>query len=188
MDSLAFFPADTQHHTPNWQSPGLCDLSPGLQEWLLDDGSLTARLKEQCQHFHVQVLRQYVGQASIDEYRALSLEPESVTIREVLLWCGNQPWVFARSILPHQQLNTADQLTELGNQPLGEQLFEQPDMAPGLIQVAPFSPESGPGQLNIELHGHSQQLWGRRRPFWLGSVGVLVAEVFLSPVPCYAQA
>lgn len=169
-----------------WLNPKHVQLPPDLRDWLTDAGSLTAKLKALHADFRVQVLCQRQGFADDHEYRQLGLEKQPVTLREVLLYCNDQPWVFARSILPHEQLQQSAEITHLGNNPLGEHLFQRQDITPGQIEVASFAPDSKVGCLNHTLHGKHQTLWGRRRCFHLPETAILVAEVFLSPTPCYA--
>lgn len=169
-----------------WLNPELVHLSSDLRDWLTDAGSLTAKLKALHANFHVHVLCQRQGFADDHEYRQLGLDKQPVTLREVLLYCNGLPWVFARSVLPHEQLEQSAEITRLGNNPLGEHLFQRQDITPGQIEVASFAPNSNVGTLNQTLHGKQMTLWGRRRCFHLPETSILVAEVFLSPTPCYA--
>lgn len=170
-----------------WQSPQSIHISTEVADWLLDSGSLTAKIKALHPEFSVSVLGQIEGTAEPCEYAALAMEPESVTIREVLLYSGDTALVFARSILPHQRLAANPELTCLGDQPLGEHLFTRTDTTPGPIEVAAFSAESGAGKLNQSLHHCAQELWGRRRVFDIAGTRILVSEVFLSASACYAD-
>lgn len=174
-----------------WQPPEAFQLTPALEEWLLDPGSLTAKLKQVHPNFRVEVLVQQEQLAEQHEYLRLGIEAEPVTIREVLLYSNNIPWVFARSILPHRQLTQHAEMTHMGTNPLGEHLFQRNDIQPGAIEVAQFANSTPVAQLNYQLHDqlHNQtaSLWGRRRLFHLPETAILVAEVFLSPVPCYAN-
>lgn len=170
-----------------WQPPEALQLTQALEDWLLDAGSLTAKLKQVHPDFRVQVLAQEQQLAEPHEYRTLGIDVEPVTIREVLLYSNNVPWVFARSILPHQQLAAHAEMTHMGTNPLGEHLFQRDDIQPGVIEVAQFANSTPVAQLNHQLHHQAVSLWGRRRLFHLPETAILVAEVFLSSVPCYAN-
>ncbi|WP_194756151.1 chorismate--pyruvate lyase family protein [Aliidiomarina indica] len=170
-----------------WQSPESTRLPTRLAGWLLDSGSLTAKIKALNPEFAVRVLGQTEGIAEPCEYAALQIPEEPVTIREVLLYSAGSALVFARSILPHQRLAANPELTSLGNQPLGEHLFTRTDTIPGPIEIAPFAPDSGAGRLNTALHANTQSLWGRRRVFDIAGTRILVSEVFLSATDCYAD-
>ncbi|MCC5855209.1 MAG: chorismate lyase [Idiomarina sp.] len=170
-----------------WQAPKLSTPTI-LAEWLLDSGSLTQKLKDRGAEFKVMLLGQSQGQAETHESDFLGLAPDApVTVREVLLQLNGVAWVYARSILPDAALSPEDRaLTRLGTNPLGETLFSRADIQPGPIQTAVFAANSGPGKLNQQLHQRAHPLHGRRRRFELQQGAILVAEVFLSPCPCYA--
>lgn len=174
---------------PDWQEPQLSTPSL-LTDWLLDAGSLTAKLKAISADFRVDVLFQQEQNCQPHERAFLNLTPTAATlVREVLLYCQQTPWVYARSILPLAALTESDQaLARMGTNPLGERLFSQANIQPGRIQVATFAPQSKAGQLNTYFHGKQELLWGRRRLFHLQQGAISVAEVFLSPTPCYASA
>lgn len=174
--------------TPNWQEPKLANPSV-LTDWLLDPGSLTAKLKAISPDFRVEVLFQHQLPCQPHEAEFLGISPSADTlVREVLLHCNNRPWVYARSILPLAALSNTDQaLAKMGTNPLGEQLFSRPGITPGRIQIASFSADTKPGQLNSQYYNTQTTLWGRRRMFHLQHGAISVAEVFLSPTPCYAK-
>src|SRR5690554_6815881 len=94
---------------PNWQEPTQVDNSK-LSGWLLDAGSLTAKLKGMSQHFHVELLFQREQACQPHEMDFLGISATSPTlVREVLLHCNNIPWVYARSVIPLPALSAADQ-------------------------------------------------------------------------------
>jgi len=123
---------------PHWQSVNSINTSL-LQEivcdWLLDNSSLTLRIKEHCrdcpaEEFSVRVLSQMMTEPLNDEVQRLQLnQHDQALIREVLLYCGKRPLIYARSVIPAQTLTgEQQQLGNLGNRPLGEFLFSQPDL------------------------------------------------------------
>jgi chorismate--pyruvate lyase len=153
-----------------------------MKRWLLDKGSLTSRLLHRFNgEFRVEVLSERWGTATADEIKVLGLGlRDRVLIREVILYGGNQPCVFARSILPCRSLKgRLKALTRLANQPLGAWLFKQPDLHRDPIEVADFSqPHS---RLCDKIRPH-QPVWGRRSVFYVDSKPILVAEIFLKPL------
>lgn len=175
------FPIIRAHQQADWvlaHEAALPDSSI-IQAWLLDPDSLTAKLKRHCDHFEVQVLGQQPGSIRPDEAKWLG-DDKHAAIREVLLCCDGQPWVFARSVFPQSALDEqALQLGQLGSKPLGAHLFAQSDLERGAIEVAHFSPQSSIGQLNQQLGYPAQHLWGRRSCFKAAGQKVLVAEVFI---------
>lgn len=175
------FPVITANQRAHWQIAQAHCLppQPELQQWLLDPASLTAKLKQHCHEFEVYVIGQQPGTIRPDEARWLDAQ-DCAAIREVLLCCDGQPWVFARSVFPQQALDEpALQLGQLGNQPLGAHLFAQPDLQRGIIEVAQFATDSSLGQLHQQLGFPPQPLWGRRSCFTAAGQKVLVAEVFI---------
>lgn len=150
-----------------------------LREWLLDKHSLTAKLVAlSAQVFRVEVLSQTIAVPSLDERQALGMQEKQVAlVREVVLYGQDQPWVFARSLLPLSSLvGELRHLRKQGNRPLGAFLFRQPHLERGAIAVSVIKPEHGyvPTTLLSE-----QPVWGRRSVFSLAGKPLLVSEVFL---------
>ena len=157
--------------------------STGLRSWLLDSGSLTAKLLILSGgKFKVQVLRQIHARAHRSEALALGIGAhERCLIREVILRGHNQPWVFARSVLPLRSLTgTLRHLRKQGTRPLGAFLFSQPHLKRSAIALASIS--SHHAYLPATLMGTSP-VWGRRSVFSLDAKPLLVSEVFLPGFP-----
>lgn len=153
--------------------------SPQLRAWLEDSGSLTARLiAESHGQFRVKVLRQVIAQPSRSEQQVLGMRrPSRALIREVVLYGHNQPWVFARSLLPLSSLTgSLRHLRKQGTRPLGAFLFSQPRLTRSPIAVAAMSRNHG--YVPADLIG-DKLLWGRRSVFYLKKKPLLVSEVFL---------
>jgi len=147
--------------------------------WLQDPGSLTAALQSHSEgQLNVTVLAQYWGRAEFSEAQALGIAPRAdVLIREVILSGANQPWVWARSILPRRSLTgPLRQLSKLSNQPLGGWLFKQPNLRRDALEISRFGPADPRLPSIIETKG---DLWGRRSVFYVNNKPILVAEVFL---------
>lgn len=171
---------------PRWQSvhPGPVPWPGQLQPWLLDQGSLTAKLlKASGRDFEVQVLFQAMARPKPSERAALGLgNSHWALVREVVLWGRGQPWVFARSLIPVSSLTgRMRQLRQLDNRPLGAFLFGQPDLVRGTMEVSRIAPQS---QYVPPVLQQGQPLWGRRSVFWLEAKPLLVSEVFL---PAFVQ-
>lgn len=150
-----------------------------LNHWLDDEGSLTARLVALSQgHFRVEVLRQQLALPSRNEQQALGMKrPGRALIREVILRGKDQPWVYARSVLPISSLSgKLRHLRKQRNRPLGAFLFSQPQLQRSPIAVAAFSADDGYLPASI---AHPLPLWGRRSVFALDGKPLLVSEVFL---------
>ncbi len=181
---------------PHWVTldyASILNLSEHTREWLLDSASLTLRIKNHCQHkqmglFSVRVLRQGMAIPSNDEVRRLQLGRRRYAfIREVLLYCGKMPVIFARTVIPLKTLTGKErQLAHLGGRPLGEFLFAQPALQRDAMEVAHL----GKGhQLHdiacYSLQQELNQVWARRSVFRLHHKPLLVAEVFLPALVDY---
>lgn len=150
-----------------------------LHDWLQDAGSLTARLIAQSHgQFRVEVLFQGFGQIRLDERRALGANKHQATlVREVILYGNNQPWVFARSLLPLSSLTgRLRQLRKTSRKPLGAFLFKQPQLHRSPIEIAKINQTHH--YLPEYLH-QNQTIWGRRSVFYVDQKPLLVSEVFL---------
>lgn len=92
-------------YEPNWQAykrtPNIA-FSENMRDWLLDRGSLTRRLiKLSGGNFHVKVLKQNISTPTLSETRTLKIPlRQKALIRQVFLYCRNEPLVYARSVIP----------------------------------------------------------------------------------------
>ncbi len=168
---------------PHWyhyrRAPYLVARDP-LRSWLLDRGSLTERLVALSQgHFRVQVIQQRMGCPRLSEQRLLGMRTrQQALIREVILFGNNQPWVYARSIIPQRTLSgRLRSLRKLDNRPLGALLFSDPGMTRGDIQIARQDTQTTP--LPNPLQAINAIIPGRRSLFWLDRKPLLVCEMFL---------
>ncbi|MDP5029060.1 MAG: chorismate lyase [Paraglaciecola sp.] len=159
-----------------------------LKNWLLDTGSLTERLQSHCDHFHVQLLGQRHVPVSLEEMSQLnSLVPskhvQDWQVREVVLWGNHQPWVFARSIIPQKMCDA--EFAELGEQPLGKLIFNDPRFKRMPFQLTQLDEKNAvTAALNISCQ---QTIWARRSIFQFSGLPMSVAELFLPQSPAYEQ-
>lgn len=169
---------------PRWYAPR-CLRSQGevpprsLRPWLLDQGSLTAKLVARSGgDFRVQVLRQAVERPLLSEQRLLGMAAgRHALVREVLLLGQGQAWVFARSLVPLTSLaGRLRRLRSLRERPLGAFLFAQPGLRRGALQFSRIQPGQ---QYMPEALFLGEPLWGRRSVFCLDHKPLLVSEVFL---------
>lgn len=130
-----------------------------IKSWLIDDQSLTHKLKQTFENFSVNVLSQTQGQAHKNELDLIHTHADCL-IREVELLGNQQAVVFARSIIPITD-DTKD-LRAIGSKSLGEILFNNPKIMRGQLQIT-----------------HTGDIWGRRSTFTIGDTQLLVSEFFL---------
>lgn len=106
-------------------------LTPELQSWLNETGSLTKRLRGiYGNRFGVELLFHRWKPAFNDECRLLALPPARYQlIREVLLHADGRPLVLARTVLPDPTIKIAHRnLSHLGNRPLGKSFSPTPTL------------------------------------------------------------
>jgi chorismate lyase len=183
----------TSHSFPiglaaNWQEPEKLSIPDAkLKNWLLDTGSLTERLQSHCQNFQVQVLGQRQTMISLEEIQQLNhfnSQNQALIwqVREVVLWGDNQPWVFARSIIPDQLCQA--EFAGLGNQPLGKLIFNDPRFSRMPFQITQLrEPSKITSALKIFC---DKPLWARRSIFQFSGLPMSVAELFLPLSPAYS--
>lgn len=188
QDSAVDYPIGCQ---AQWVAPANLEnrITAELYSWLTDTGSLTARLKQQCQHFAVEVLTEGIYPLSKDEQDKLQLTENRGFVREVLLKLDGIPWVFARSVMPQSTL-TGEQacLSQLGTNPLGAILFNAPDMKRSDIEIAEFISKSPVQTLSSQISSRARlALFGRRSRFLLSGKALLVSEIFLPDAAAYDE-
>jgi chorismate--pyruvate lyase len=154
-------------------------LPANARRWLLDQGSLTQRLLQVSNGaFRVQRLQQGWQLPLPSERRRLGLANRQLAlVREVALLCHEQPWVFARSVIPQLTLRgPLRRLRQLQNQSLGALLFQDP-----LLGRSPFELAVLPGHSAYISSGLRQEAsaWARRSRFEIQGKQMLVSEVFL---------
>jgi chorismate lyase len=153
-----------------------------MQPWLIDNGSLTTRLKARYADFAVRPVLLKNAKSFADESALLGLKANQYAlIREVLLMGGNQPVVFAHSVLPHASLRGAwHKFGKLGNKPLGAALFANPKVKRTPLEYKKLS-ACNPISMRVSEHLKisPKALWARRSIFSLRNAKILVTEVFL---------
>lgn len=168
---------------PNWPVP-LRSQAPDnpLKRWLDYPLSLTLRLSRSFGPIEVQVLEDKLASPLADERKWLPHLKQPCRIREVLLCHQGQPLVFAHSLIPQTtELHRHRSLAKLGNQPLGQWLFQQPHIERQSISYKKLRP-SHPLFRRIP-NAKEPHYWARRSWFKLGKEGLLVSEVFLVSMP-----
>lgn len=169
QDLFAPYWQTTLPATASWQTP-----------WLLTAGSLTQGLQQVCRaEFKVQVLKHEFVPAPEFICEDLSVLPnESVLQRAVLLCDGDEPLVFAYSLLPETALTGRYQeLRALGSRPLGHWIFSEPVLKRQSMLFAELSVSTDlfknlAAPTAISLFGRKTLFIGADKPF-------LVSEFFL---------
>lgn len=147
-------------------------------DWVLDPGSLTARLASRAGgDFRVRLTRLAWACPTGDECKALGMpRGERALVREVVLQGRGQPWVLARSVIPRQTLAGRNRrLRWLGERPLGAFLFRDPTLRRRSVRLVRLNAAKPSGFASAD----TGSIWGRRSTFLLRGRPLLVAEYFL---------
>jgi chorismate--pyruvate lyase len=152
-------------------------------DWLLDESSLTARLKRTCKgQFSVQVVGENLTRPMSNEAQRLGMRSGSFgRIRQVRLMCDDTPVVFARTVIPLSTLTGRLRcLTHLGSRPLGAFLFADPGMRREALEIAQLTPSDRLFDMaTSRLTKRPASIWGRRSVFYLDDKPLMVSEIFL---------
>lgn len=152
------------------------------QDWIQSESSLTVRVKELGIAFSLQVLNQSEQSLTQEQQKQLATNDTSAIFREVLLKQGNVPLVYAQTVIPKSTVTgTEKMLAELGNQPLGQVLFQSPQAVRSDIEFAEVAPNTQLGQyIEHELEQPiTNSCYIRRSNFLLNNKPLLVCECFL---------
>jgi len=151
--------------------------------WLYDESSLTAKIIDACNgRFRVKVLSEERTTPTPDEIQVLGLRLRShAIIRQVLLFCDDTPWVYARSVIPMTTLiGPLRRLSKLGNKPLGAILFSNKQIIRSHMEITRLKPEHP--CYNWPGHSGNELIPGLRSIFSLYKKPVLVSEFFLPEI------
>jgi chorismate--pyruvate lyase len=151
-------------------------------KWLLDRGSLTSRIRERCGDFSLRRVRQERGKITPDERKILGLRAQRLAlVREVLLYCGRTPVVFAHSALDARFLEGAwRNVATMGSKPLGAALFADARVKRMPLHFKKLTPHHALYQRACHvLSDPPPFLWARRSLFQRDHAPLLVTEVFL---------
>ena len=130
-------------------------------DWILDNQSLTAKLRNKYTDFNVNVVSQNENTPYDCELKLLgALKNQVFIVREVELIGAQKPVVFAPSLIP--QTKDTKSILKIGSKPLGEILFNDPLIKRGHLEVGNFN-----------------TTWARRSTFKIGTTKLLVSEIFL---------
>ncbi|MDD5460662.1 MAG: chorismate lyase [Methylococcales bacterium] len=159
-------------------------LPDNVQSWAYESGSLTRRLRS----FYgdavaVKILLQRWHKPFLSERRLLKLsERQYSLIREVLLYANDKPLVLARTIIPAATIKaTQNNLSHLGNRPLGEIIFSYPKLERMAMDVTLIKPFAWTQSVLAET-AIDQPVWGRRTVYAIAHKQMLVSEFFLPDV------
>lgn len=165
--------------------PAPLTMSPRIRGWLQNSGSLTRHIQQRCKNFRVEPVFQSLATACDDELAILKLRPRELAhVREVYLYCGKIPVVFAHSVVVRKNLRGAWYgLSKLGNKSLGTVLFTNPVIKRTPLRFRKLNlthPLFHRACKNMQVA--PDKLWARRSLFTLHGQPILVTEVFLPAI------
>ncbi len=166
-------------------SEALVGVSGAMKSRLLDRGSLTQRLVHDCTDFAVRGTYQRNARPFLDEGLVSKVGVNQYALlRDVYLYCGATPVVFAHSVLPYSSMiGRWSKLGRLGNRPLGAALFTDPQVKRECLQFRKIDARHPlyVGAVAAIMHP-PVCLWARRSVFTLAPCRILVTEVFLPSI------
>lgn len=160
---------------------GQLSVEAPLRAWLIGKGLLTQRLRARHgDRYTHQVLEQWSGQLEQGHRSTLSVTDDTGLFRDVSMCCGDQAWVFERTITPDSTLCAHPWLAELGDSALGETMSDLAAVDRGAYEYA-WLPAEGPLPTRALRDAGLAPvgLWGRRTRVKLRGAPLLVHEVFL---------
>lgn len=109
------------------------------RDWLLNKHSLSARLfASEAGEYRVKPLYEGFGRAFLSEKSWVGEVAKVFWCREVCLYLGSTPVVYARTLIPLRAPNPQlYAIRHLATKPLGEYLFQHPNLERGAINVNP---------------------------------------------------
>ena len=150
-------------------------------QWLAEYGSMTSCLTEAAgEPLDVEVLSSNEQELSAEEKSFLALNNRNKAyVREVIMSIDDSPWLYGRTVVPHETLKgDGEQLKQLGTKPLGQLLFKNNVSSRLFIEVAVITKNHF---LYPDLVSNIQQkhLWARRSMFLFNDSPLMVQEVFM---------
>ena len=139
---------------------------------ICEAGSLTFALRRMCGERELRL-------RVIDERPVAS---HVARVREVVMSCGETPWVFAQTVIPARTLRRNPWLEQMGERPLGDALFNRPDTERAQLRFG-YLPGEDPLTVRALAQSGLQPaagpLWARRSDIHIRSEGLTINEVFL---------
>ena len=134
--------------------------------WLTESGSITSRIKS-FSNFRLKLLRDGPGEVDTAEDDLIIANYEKNNIREVVLYSDEEPFIYAKSILPLETIRLG--LGALGNlkeNPLGDILFSNPKIKKKHMLFAKFE-------------SNKRIFYGRKGIYTVKGYPFSVCEIFL---------
>ncbi len=161
----------------DWQSTETFDFpDENTKAWLMEQGSLSRKLSQWCQHLSVELLHnQVVERSALNQDEEHLLSSSDCLLRKVILMGDGEPWVLGRTLIPRVTLEDQhSDLSQQGNVPLGLTVFSADNVNRDALQVG-------------WVIAGNERLFARRSRLWMNHKPMLVAELFLPTSPIYPK-
>lgn len=172
----------------NWQNKLNTEDMPEdkrLQNFLFQSGSLSRSIEDNCTgSFNVELKNESWSTPMPEEAELLKLEINEITfVRESWLKCDDKKLVYARTVIPRLTYeNASHELTELGNKPLGNILFNDDSTYRSNMQYAKIPSDCTLYKQATTGTDSIFDLWGRQSLFYIDKNPLLITEVFLPTI------
>ncbi|MFV0449866.1 MAG: chorismate lyase [Vibrio sp.] len=159
----------------NWSSPEKFTFpDANAKAWLLEKGSLSRRLAENCHQLTVDLLNnQWVESSFLAKSETDLLPLEPCLLRTVILQGDGKPWIVGRTLIPKSSVqDQSHNLEHQGEIPLGLTVFSADNVKRDALQVG-------------WVETSDSKFLARRSRLWMNNKPMLVAELFLRDSPAY---
>jgi len=137
-----------------------------IRSWLLENGPITNRIKKKGS-FKLHLIQDELSFIKQEDKDFIDCTSNDIKLREVILFCNDEPIVFAQTIIPVETISKGlEQLGNLGNKPLGDILFEKDIFTKDKVVYALFE-------------NASSLYWGRKAKYFVKGYKFSVLEIFL---------
>ena len=137
-----------------------------ILSWLNESGSITSRIKS-FSNFRLKLLRDGPGEVNAAEDDLIITNYKENNIREVVLFSDEEPFIYAKSILPLETIRLGlDALGNLKENPLGDILFSNPEIKKEYMLFSKFE-------------SNKRIFYGRKGIYTVKGYPFSVCEIFL---------
>ena len=137
-----------------------------ITSWLTESGSITSRIKS-FSNFRLKLLRDGPGEVDTAEDNLIITNYKENNIREVVLYSDEEPFIYAKSILPLETIRLGlGALGSLKENPLGDILFSNPQIKKKYMLFAKFE-------------SNKRIFFGRKGIYTVKGYPFSVCEIFL---------
>ncbi len=175
------------HESIQWQPAerlGQLPIDAHLRPWLIAKGLLTLRLKAASNgRFALRLVDLWTGVLDSAQKSALRSVDNAGLFRDVAMYCADQVWVFAQTVIPDTTLTAHPWLAELGDASLGETLNDLSGLERSPYEYA-WLPTEHPltARALRDAQLKPAGLWARRSLISLRNAPMLVQELFLPAI------